>query len=407
MLELDGMTDHFGGGRSRSVWVRISALGAISVTLLLVLAAPTAFAAPAVVIHDETEPTLKKLETGGWSAKVGINNLTDSDVGLSVGSISPAVGISCTVQFDTGTSAVVAASQHQAVTVTYSQGCKIGKEGAKLKLTTDTTPPQSLEVSAAPPSEPAPPDWNVLWAFPAALVVALFVLLLMLEANKGMTFGTDLPQLPTTWSFKDSWASNITAGVAVVSGVVGSTNVVQAFIGEQAEASIALATVGAAVSVAFLGLGALLVQTAKHIDSESPTAGGFVLGAACTLAGAFGELATLYFSGRNLEMDGWQEAVLPVTIGVAMILVVYAVISVRATLETGTGPAPPVKLSEATVTAVLLARRFRDFNEKEIFTAIESRLSPTIKVSTTARGRLRERAQKQTARPKRIGAALL
>jgi hypothetical protein len=51
-----------------------------------------------------------------------------------------------------------------------------------------------------------------------------------------MTFGTTLPHLPTTWSFKESWASNVTAGVAVMSSVVGSTDVVKTFLGEGAEA---------------------------------------------------------------------------------------------------------------------------------------------------------------------------
>lgn len=234
----------------------------------------------------------------------------------------------------------------------------------------------------------------------------------MLKTNDDMTFGTTLPHLPTTWSFKESWASNMTAGVAVVSSVVGSTDVVKVFLGEQAEASTALATVGAAVSVAFLGLGALLVQTAKHVNSEFPTAGGFLLGVACTLAGAFGELVTLYVSGRKLNMDGVQDAILPAMIVVAIVLVIYTMISVRATLETGTVQAPPapVQLSEGTITAVLLARRYSEFNEDRVFTAIERRLSPKVEVSPRAKRKTfgwKRLLPKATKFPKRVGAALL
>jgi hypothetical protein len=400
--------------------------------LLLTLDPAAAFAAPAAVIRDEGKPALSKLETGGWSAKIGFSNLTDSAVRLSVESITPPVSESCTVQFDTGATATLKAAQHEAVTVTYSQGCTIGKTGAEVRFGTGTTASQTVEVGLDPPSDAPSPDWSALWAFPAALLVSAFVLWVMLKANDSVTFGTELPHLPTTWSFKESWASNVTAGVAVVSGVVGSTDVVKAFLGEQAEASIALATVAATVALAFLGLGALLVQTAKHIDSESPTAGGFVLGAVCTLAGAFGELFALYSTGRKLDMGGWQNAVLPAVIIVAIVLVIYAVISVRATLETGVTPPAAVQLSEGTVTAVLLARRYSElngdeFNEDRVFSAIERRLSPEIKVSPRGGGgktfewersspgaiglpKRRERSSSDpapVALPKRIGAALL
>jgi uncharacterized integral membrane protein len=269
-------------------------------------------------------------------------------VKLSVSSARPVVTAFCTVQFETGSTATLEAARDESVTATYSKGCKIGKDGAMLRVSTDTQPPQTLELAVDPPTKAPKPDWKVLWAFVIALVIALVALFVMLYINEHMTFGTRLPHLPATWTFKESWATNVTAGGGILTVVIGSTSVVKAFLGTEADSSIALATVGAAVAGAFLAFGALLVKTIRYTDSESPPAGGFVVGAACTLAGAFGELVTMYATGRKLDLGGLQHGLLPIVILIGAVLVVYATIGVRSTLEIGTKtrlrPSPRARL---------------------------------------------------------------
>jgi hypothetical protein len=385
------------------------ALLALLLGLLLLGGAPSASsAAPAAVALEEGKPALGRLEGGGWSVKLHLTNLTDRAVRLAAGSVRPLTGGACTVQFETGPTATLKPAQRQLVTVTYSQGCSIGSQGALLRLTTIATPAQILAVAAAPSTEPAKPDWEVLWAFGAALLASAAVLFAMLLTNERMTFGIGLTHLPTAWSFKDSWATNVTAGVGIVAAVVGSANVVKAFLGAEAEAAVAVAIVGAAVAAGFLALGALLVQTIKHVDSEAPTAVGFVVGASCTLAGAFGELVTLYVTGTALDLGGWQHRIVWIVIAIGLVLMAYAVVSVRATLELGT-QVPKKELSESTVTAVYVASETSaDVRADEVFELIERRLWPSVAAPTNARLRVRAGTRKFESSPaKRVGAALL
>lgn len=387
-------------------WLFIALIGCV----LLLAVIPAASHAAAQVARDEGEPTFSVLETGGWSAKVGLTNLTDSPLQLSVGSVRPVVAGACTVQFDTGPTAALLPARDEAVTVTYSEGCKIGQEGATLRLMTSAKPSQVLELEVDPPAEAPKPDWGLLWAFVAALVAALIALLVMLFTNDHMTLGTRLTHLPTTWSFTESWATNVTAGGGILAGVIGSTEVVKAFLGMEADSSIALAIVGVAVAGGFLAFGALLVQSFKYTDSESPTAAGFILGASCTLAGAYGELVTLYATGKALDLGGWQHRLLPIVLVIGAVLALYAYVSVRATLEVGTTPSPPAPLSEGTVAAVYLASKYdRGIKAEEAFRRIEARLAPEVVVEKRADRKLwlREGAEKVPALAKRTGAALL
>lgn len=100
-------------GQHRNRRVRLSALAAAAILPLLAFDPATVSATSAVVTHDEGEPALSKLETGGWSTKVGFNNLTDSAVQLRVKSVSPPIGQSCTVQFDTGVTVRLKPAQHE------------------------------------------------------------------------------------------------------------------------------------------------------------------------------------------------------------------------------------------------------------------------------------------------------
>lgn len=384
---------------------------AAALGVLFGFSASASGAEQALITQDGSKPKLTALESGGWSATIGLHNLQTAPVTLSVASVSPATGAVCTAQFETGATVALGAAHDEDVTITYASGCKIGKGGATVKLVPGGTPSKALSVVLAAPNDTPTPAWSALLAFPIALGVVLVLLLGMLFMNDHMTVGTKLPHLPTTWSFKESWASNVTSGVAIVSGVFGSSDVLKAFLGEQGEASMALTTVGAAVALALVGLGALVIQAAKYVDCEAPTAGGFVLGAACTLGGAFGELYVLWEGGSPLELGGLQHVVLPVAlVVVAAVLARYAYVTVRATLETGSDDSPaPVTLSETTTTAVLIAHCFRTFDEEAMFNAIKQHLTPKVEGSRDADKRFLQKRAGGPVKvpPKRMGAALL
>jgi hypothetical protein len=390
--------------RSRRRRVRLL-LGAVGCVLFLAVDSAAGYAAPAAVVLNEGTPTFSELETGGWAAKLDLTNVTENAVQLKVRSVQPPVGGLCTVQFETGPTVVLQAAQQGSVTVTYSKDCNIGQHGADATLVTNTEPPQVIDAAIGPPTESPQPDWDALWAFAVALLVSVVVLLVMLYTNEKMTFGARLTNLPSTWSFKESWATNVTAGGGILAGIVGSTEVVKAFLGTEASSSIALAIVGGAVAVAFVTFGGLLVQTVKYTDSETPTAGGFVLGASCTLAGAFGELVTLYVTGHKLDLGGWQDRLLPIVIVIGVLLTIYAVISVRATLEVG-APRSPTPLPDSADTA---SRHYEEVERDAALQQVEARQSFAVSVPKDAkRGLLvANDVEKENATPKRVGAALL
>ncbi len=236
------------------------------------------------------------------------------------------------------------------------------------------------------------PDWQALWAFVVALALALGVLIGVLYTNDDLIWSTALPHLPTTWTFKESWASNVTIGGGVLAGLIGSSGVVKAFLGSEADSSIALATVGAAVAAVFVVMGGVVVQSFKHPDENSFTAGGFVLAAALTLGGAFGELFVMWWTGRDLSLGGLQNWLWLPSAFVAIVLAYYAVTSVRTTLATGSASSSPITLSETTVTQVLIAAKCCPGASPEaLFDEITKKLTPKVK-RAEAKNRLKSKS---------------
>jgi hypothetical protein len=201
----------------------------------------------------------------------------------------------------------------------------------------------TFDVTAAPKPD-AKPNWEPLLAFPLALVAMLFVVAGTFRAWKGndadRNWRMELKHLDPAWSFKDSWASNVTAAAAVVTAVFASTDVMTAVLGEDAKESMGLAVVGGAIALAFAGAGPLVIAASRRESTGHITALGLLAAAAVTLAGAYGQVWVLLEFARELDIDGADVWAYVAAIAAAVLLFWYAVRGLRGVLTSGITPPP-------------------------------------------------------------------
>lgn len=176
-------------------------------------------------------------------------------------------------------------------------------------------------------------EWSALVAFPVAAVVLVIVAAVYLLWRKERP-NTPLKYLESTWSFKESWATNVTLAAGVISAIFGSLEVVTALVGEHGKSSAALAIVGAAVAASFVAAGSLIVLASKTKE-EHLSVGGLLAASAVTLAGGFGEVWVLFRAGERLDLAGWQDAAGVIAAVAALLLVWYAVRSIPAVIANG------------------------------------------------------------------------
>ncbi len=176
-------------------------------------------------------------------------------------------------------------------------------------------------------------EWSALVAFAIALGVLSVAALIGLRQSR-LKLNTPLPHLESSWSFGESWATNVTLAASILTGVFGSSEVVTSLGGESGKGPAALATVGAAVAASFVAAGSLIVLSSKTKD-EHLSVGGLVAAAAVTLAGGFGEIWVLFRAGEKLDLGGWQDAAGVMAGAAALLLGWYAIRSVKALIQNG------------------------------------------------------------------------
>jgi uncharacterized membrane protein len=183
------------------------------------------------------------------------------------------------------------------------------------------------------------PEWSALWAFPIALAATVLIALVYFRQRREKP-NAPLTYLESTWSFGESWATNVTLAAGLLTATFGSTEVVTSLVGKNGEGSAALGTVGAAVAASFVAAGSLIVLASKTKDGEHISLGGLLAASTVTLAGAAGEIWVLYRAGERLDLNGMQDLA-GVVGGVAILLLVwYAARSVPAVIDNGkTAPA--------------------------------------------------------------------
>jgi hypothetical protein len=362
------------GSRIRQLAAATAFLGVIGA-----LSTGSAWAASTPVTLDDEAPALQSADGGAHKVSVGLTNLTDGGLAVSA-TPSKTADKGCQLSVD---KSVLPAAVHKSITVTAPAGCQVSDDGFDFQLHAGTgAVSKTFDVTAAPKPK-ADPNWDELGAFPIALLGALaFVIALFafwrwlywlrhlgIDVGRGgskrkrepkdspkLKIRGHLPGLPATYSFKDSWVSNITAIAALFTGVFASTDVVKAFIGEDAGSSLALASVGAAVALSFTSAGPIFLLSTRASENDAFTVGGLLGASVFTLTGAFGGLWVVYASGKELDLNGLEDNALPITlILVALLLALYSYRTLMATLEQGL-QAPKVHPSDAALAATKIAK---------------------------------------------------
>jgi uncharacterized membrane protein len=163
-------------------------------------------------------------------------------------------------------------------------------------------------------------EWSALVAFPIAAVVLVIVAAVYLLYRKERP-NAPLEYLESTWSFTESWATNVTLAAGLISGIFGSSEVVTALAGD-------------AVAASFIAAGTLIVLASKTKE-EHLSVGGLLAASAVTLAGGFGEVWVLFRAGERLDLAGWQDAAGGIAAAAALLLTWYAVRSIPAVITNG------------------------------------------------------------------------
>lgn len=124
--------------------------------------------------------------------------------------------------------------------------------GEKLEVVIDSAskagPGQTFTLDPKAASD-EDPGWSQLLAFPIALLVSLGLTLVIAlcwwtpGANASRNLTQPLRYLDATWKFNDNWVTNVSAIGAILTGLF-SASTAKAFLGDDAEAQVALGTVG-------------------------------------------------------------------------------------------------------------------------------------------------------------------
>lgn len=330
---------------------------------LLVSLVSTAYAgaSTADLLYDGSTVALATHADGSHSTSVGFTNLTDADVGLTV---KPAAD-GCKPSLDHSGS--VPRQQHIVFAVAIPTQCK--RDDARFAFTVTTIPqagqPEDFTFTAiaAPVADAkgttSSPDWGQLQVFLYLLLmvaVAAVACLVARAVHKPPWMYGSLPYLEAGWSFGESWVSNVTVGGSLLTGLFGTSEVVKTFLGDGADAAVALSTVASAIAVAFVGVASIVLLACKSVKANTYTVPGVLLAGSVTLAGALGELYIGYHSGRAVSGGELHDLVLPVAVTIiAVVLVVYAVSSTIITIHTGITPPVPADYSAAPLTETVFA----------------------------------------------------
>jgi hypothetical protein len=155
-----------------------------------------------------------------------------------------------------------------------------------------------------------------------------------------MRLGTELSSLGTTWSFKDNWISSVTVGSGVLVGLLGASNVLQAVLGSEPKAALGLIAVAGALAAVFVGIGPLFTKVIGH-DLSIPTIAGTLTAAVVTIFGSIGQIFVVTWQGWDLATGWVQLAIAVLGLGVAAIILWYALKSLWYWMKTGARFTPP------------------------------------------------------------------
>jgi heme/copper-type cytochrome/quinol oxidase subunit 2 len=310
----------------------------VVIGLVSLLASGPVSAAPASVAINTLTPELKPAKSGsGSKIELSFTNLTDGPAVLEP------EGTDCEPKLSANQ---LPPNQITAVTVEFAETC--AKEGLKLKLDAVLAQGASqtfeIETKGAPAKAP---NWKELWVFLVALLVSLALILPFFYCGWKPKNGAKrklnqpLGSLDATWKFNDNWATNATGAGALLTGLFSATTA-KAFLGENAEALTALATVGAGIALILVSAAPIATLATKSYKEskgkrgDAFTVGGILLGAGLVLAAAAGQLWVVAYTAYKLNL-GSAGRLVWVGFGIAIVILgTYSFRSLRDLLERGT-----------------------------------------------------------------------
>jgi hypothetical protein len=355
-------------------------MAAVVVVLAALTLTPAASADPLATI-DTRAPTLEAADDGSSNVPLALTNFTAEEVDLTAEPTDKRPGCALTAA-----PSKLPPTQLSQVTVAVPAACK-AEEGITIAVNLTGTSGAQQTFTVNPAAEPStePLDWQQLWAFPIALAVSILLawglyMYWSIGNNEATGLFQALDGLGSTWSFKDNWVTNVTAVGALLTGIFGTSSVVKAFLGEEAEASIALATVGGAIALAFVAAGPIVLLATKSYKNvgDPPKRGdaftvfGLLLGAATVLASAFGQLWVVRATGANLDMAGLEDW-LWVPFGAAtLLLIAYACRVLPDLLARGAEkPAAAPSVMDAAVLIATVLKSKDDIDSAEVEAAVD------------------------------------
>ncbi len=338
---------------------------AVGLALLGSATAPAvAGAAPGTVplTLDSDTATLTAASGGAFSADVGITNLTDRAVSVH------AVAAGCTLKVGGGTSLGVPAAEHSTVTVTIPTAC-VAKDRATFTLV-PVGVRSAARLSVTATTGATTPNWEALLSFPIGLGTALIWVLVIYGLWLRGNWGDDhvrksplacLSGLETSWSFRDSWATNVTAAGGLVATVLGSSSFLNDVLGSGGQDAIGIATIAGVISLALIGAAGVLVLTVKNPDEAETSIGGLLAGTSVALGAAGGQVWAVTLALHDVDL-GAAGTLKWIAAGLATLLLVgYAFTSVYGLLTLGAtsvavgDPLSPPPAPELVAAAILAA----------------------------------------------------
>lgn len=366
-------------------------------------AVPSARADTAVVVLGASEVELDPAEGGGGTASVALTNLTNAGIAVSAKPQTPRP--QCEVTLDNN--GRLGAARTTTVEATITSGCGAIDDSFRFVV----VPGKGRELPVTATSTVDTPDWDPLaWFWRCTLLALLLALAAygtwMLKSRQAYWPWERLPYLADSWSFKDSWVSNVTVVGGLLAGIFGSSEVVKAMLGKDAEESVALATIGGAVSIALIGAAGVIVIALKTLGDGKFTVGGVLLGSTVALGAAGGQLVVVYEAAKDFELGGREDDLTPFLIAALIVLVAYGFLSLLGVLIQGhtkpTSRDPATDpVSEAVFAAAVLAAAARPNSpvQREEVQSVLRALKPPPRPKPTRRAEGAKEAEPPQAVP--------
>jgi hypothetical protein len=328
-------------------WMARSAVVVGLGCLMTFVFAPTAGAA----IGVPPGPVTLTKSASGLTGTVNIANTSSNAVKVTATASGGGSQSLCTVTPDPS---IVAPSGTRPVTLRLGKGCAEAGTDLNLTLVFDGALPGVVVQTAVATPGPAP-DWGSLGYFGGALAgAALIVVLGYLVA--GSTFAA-LSQpaegLDASWSFQDSWVANINVGVALVTAIFASSEVLTDVLATDPTSELAVMLVAGAFATGLAAVGVLLT---KSFAVKGKPYSWVVLAAAIpTLAGALGEILVVADQADTLKLGSLHDLILPIELGAIAVVALYGVLATRQFLKKHAVAEPTPVLSERLVAGALAA----------------------------------------------------